>query len=356
MILARRFQLDSHKLQYHPRIVADFLDGRDIVPLNAEISITDACNHRCRFCNFNYLGHKSVSLPEGRMPVLAEELARAGVRTMTFAGAGEPLLHADVFPALRVGHDLNMDLAMSTNGILLTQSRMEEMADMLSWVRFSINGGTPGTYASIHRCREADFAKAMENLEQLGKTRDARRSSMTLGTQCVLVDENRGDVAALAARVKQAGADYFVVKHFYPREEGDYAPDMSFLDAAYMAELEGLAAELSDERFSMIVRDPGKLDRNRPYRNCLGLPFLVYIGEDGMLYTCFSHHEDRRTAVGSILDCDFMTLWSSPAKHEAIRHINENYDKNTCQANCRHHQINLWLDGLMTPPEHVNFI
>lgn len=351
-----RFQLDDHKLQYHPRIVADFMDGKAIVPLNAEVSITDACNHRCLFCNFNYLGHKKASLPEGRMQGMARELAEAGVKTLTFAGAGEPLLHPDVFPSLKIAHSLGMDLAMRTNGALLTQQQMEEMTDMLSWVCFSINAGTSETYAETHRCAKSEFAKVMRNLHELGAIKQRTGSKMTLGTQCVLLKENRRDIAALAKLVKNAGADYFVVKHFFPREEGEYQGDESLCNQDVLQELFDLASEMSADGFSMIIRDPAKLDRSRPYCKCLGLPFLVYIGENGLLYTCFSHHEDKTTAIGSILEHDFATLWNSHGKDLAVDHINSFYDKNTCQANCRHHQINLWLHGLKNPPAHVNFI
>lgn len=354
--MTKRFQLDSHKLQYHPRLVADYLDGKEIFPLNAEVSLTDACNHHCLFCNFNYMGHKRVSLPEGRMPELAGELARVGVKTLTFAGAGEPLLHPDVFPAFRVAHELGMDLAMSTNGALLKRPQMEEMAAMLAWVRFSINGGSPASYAAVHHCRESDFDKTMKTLAELGEIKRDRNSSMTLGTQCVLVEENHRDIEALANLTRSAGADYFVIKHFYPREESNYRPDMSFRSGAYLDELKAMAEEMSSDRFTMVVRDAAKLDRNRPYRQCMGLPFIVYIGEDGLLYTCFSHHEDKKTAIGNILENDFISLWHSPSTREAIRHINESYDKNRCQANCRHHQINMWLWQLRQPPEHVNFV
>lgn len=354
--MTQRFQLDSHKLQYHPQLVADFMDGKDIVPLNAEISITDACNHRCLFCNFNYLGHKRISLPEGRMPLLAEELGRAGVKTMTFGGAGEPLLHPDVFPAFRIGHSLGMDLAMSTNGVLLNQDQMEAMADMLTWVRFSMNGGSGESYAAVHNCRERDFDLAMANLHKTCSIRTARRSPLTVGVQCVLVDENYRDIGELARKARDAGADYFVVKHYYEREESGYRPGMTFRTEDFLDELAALASDMTSEAFSMVVRDVGRLERKRPYRQCLGLPFLVYVGENGLLYTCFSHHEDENTAIGNLLEHDFGTLWSSVGKTKAINHINRCYDKNLCQANCRHHQINLWLHQLKTPPPHVNFI
>lgn len=354
--MTQRLQLDSHKLQYHPRLVADFLEGQVVVPLNAEISLTDACNHRCRFCNFNYLGHQQTHLPEGRAPELIREMAAAGVKAATLAGAGEPLLHSDLMASLRAGREAGMDMAMSTNGVLLKPEQAIEMPSLLTWIRFSVNGGTPATYSAVHQTRESDFVRAIKNIAVLATAKRRSGSAMTIGTQCVLVDENCRDIGTLAMQLRDAGADYFVVKHFYSREEGGYTPDMSFLSKAYLAELTTIAAELTTPSFSMVIRDAEKLDRERPYHKCLGLPFLVYVRENGLLYTCFSHQEDEQTAVGSILDGDFSSLWDSVGRETAIQYINEQYDKNKCQANCRHHQINLWLHSLQNPPAHVNFV
>src|SRR5208282_3317539 len=115
---SERFLLDGHKLHYHPRIVADFLEGKDAVPLYAEISPVAHCNHRCIFCNFNYLGHKG-RFQDGRMLSLVEELAEAGVKSVVFAGSGEPTIHPDKVPAIKRAKKAGLDVAMSTNGALL---------------------------------------------------------------------------------------------------------------------------------------------------------------------------------------------------------------------------------------------
>jgi MoaA/NifB/PqqE/SkfB family radical SAM enzyme len=95
-----RYQLDSHKLIYHPQQVADFLEGHAVWTLYTEISPTSFCNHRCLFCNFNYMCHKAQRLPQRRMVSLVAEFAKAGVKALAFVGSGEPTLHIDTFPAI----------------------------------------------------------------------------------------------------------------------------------------------------------------------------------------------------------------------------------------------------------------
>lgn len=348
-------QIEGHKLHHHPDRLADFMAGRTVWPIYAEVSPLSSCNHRCLFCNFNYLGHEAKRLPEGRMISLMDEFARGGVRAAVFAGAGEPSLHPDTFAAMRRARKHGIDAAMSTNGAVLGREQIEAMAELLTWTRFSINGGTPESYAAVQGAAPGDLAKALDAVSALADRKAALGSRITIGSQCVLVPENRDSIITLARELKRRGADYFSVKHFYAHEENRYQPDMSFRTPEYLARLQAAAAEISDEKFSFIVRNVDNLERRRPYAACFGLPFIIYVREDGGLYTCFSHQEDAGTAIGSILDTDFVTLWESPAKDKAIAHLN-GYDKNRCQANCRHHQINLWLQQLSTPPPHVNFI
>lgn len=349
-------QLEGHKLYHHADRVADFLSGRAVWPIYVEISPTSTCNHRCRFCNFNYLGHGGQNLPNGRMLGLVEELAQGRVKALVFAGAGEPSLHPDTFPSIRRAREFGLDVAMSTNGALLRDEQLDEMAELLTWVRFSINGGTPEAYAAAQGARAEDLDKALSALEKLSSRKMQCDSTVTIGAQCVLTPENRFSIRMLAEKIKAAGADYFSIKHFYPHDDNLYQPDMSFLTDSFVNELRGMAVELSDSRFSCVVRDMDSLERNRPYTQCLGLPFIIYVREDGMLYSCFSHQDDEKTVIGNLFEHDFPTLWNSVGKTESIRHINQCYDKNLCQANCRHHQINLWLWQLRNPPAHVNFI
>ncbi|TVM34449.1 hypothetical protein DQK91_07695 [Oceanidesulfovibrio marinus] len=350
-----QLSLDGHKLIYHPDRLADFLAGRDIRPLYAEISPNGHCNHRCLFCNFNYLGHKSF-FPEGRMPELVKELAAAGVKGIVFAGAGEPTLHKDTFAAVHAAKEAGADVAMSTNGAMLTPEQINAMAEELTWVRFSISGGTPESYARVHRGRPGDFEKVLSNIARLREVRDRISSPITIGSQCVLLPENHEDIPALAATLKQRGAHYFVIKHFYPHNKNEYAPDMSFLTDEYLAGLQEMADSLTTDDFACILRSKDTLQRNRPYTQCHGLPFILYVREDGSLYSCFSHQDDPNTVLGNVGSTSFEDVWNADRKQQAFDYINNTIDKNQCQSNCRHNQINLWLDKLTPPPAHVNFI
>lgn len=54
--MAQDIRMDSHKLIYHPAVVARWMKGENIYPIELEVSLTNACNHRCIFAQLIILG------------------------------------------------------------------------------------------------------------------------------------------------------------------------------------------------------------------------------------------------------------------------------------------------------------
>lgn len=337
--------LDGHKLHLHPHRVADWIEGKDVKPLYVEISPVAHCNHKCVFCNYNYLGHKGF-FPAGRLLTLPDELAAAGVKAVVFAGAGEPCLHPETFEAIEHVREQGMDAAMSTNGVLLNCERIDAVVRNLTWIRFSCSGGNPGNYALVHRGSSGDYDTVMSNIRAMRRRKDKTSSKLTIGVQFILLPENKDFLLSQAQAVREAGADYFVVKHFYAHAHNAYQPDMGFLTPDYLAHIQDTARALNTPSFSCIVRGLAPLARHRPYTRCAGLPFLMYLAETGDAFMCFSHQEDHKTSFGNVTQCRFDDLCRSEYKANVMKYINRKINKDLCQENCRHHRINLFLHAL----------
>ena len=92
----RDHRIDTHKMIYHPGKVADWLEGKTIYPINAEIGLSGGCNHRCVFCCIDYMGYVPSFLSREIMQTRMMEMHMFGLKSVVFAGNGEPLLNKNV--------------------------------------------------------------------------------------------------------------------------------------------------------------------------------------------------------------------------------------------------------------------
>ncbi|MDH4101591.1 MAG: radical SAM protein, partial [Nitrospirota bacterium] len=90
------FRIDSHKLIFHVDRVARWQRGEDVFPIYAEISPIGACNHRCTYCALDYMEYNPRSLDTGILKTRLTEMGRLGLKSVMYAGEGEPFLHKDI--------------------------------------------------------------------------------------------------------------------------------------------------------------------------------------------------------------------------------------------------------------------
>ena len=75
--MADTIRMDSHKLLFHPERVAAWRRGELIYPIEMEVGISGACNHRCIFCAVDYMEYRPNILSAD---VLISNLRQMGER------------------------------------------------------------------------------------------------------------------------------------------------------------------------------------------------------------------------------------------------------------------------------------
>ncbi|MBL1275501.1 MAG: radical SAM protein [Ectothiorhodospiraceae bacterium] len=363
------FSIDSHKLIYHPQRVAQWMEARDnwqaarsVYPLYVEFSPVGACNHRCKFCAVDYIGYQSKRLDLAVISPRLREMGRLGVKSIMFAGEGEPLLHKQLPEMIEICTESGIDTAITTNATVVSEKFIDRALPHLSWIKASVNAGSAETYADIHQTNASDFAKAITNLKRLVDRRNQHKYHCTLGAQSLLLPENQHEMVELARLCRdEIGLDYLVVK---PYSQHMFS-DTHIYEGTRYEEMDELASALAAESrdgFNVIFRSNtmqklGQSQEQR-YPKCGATPFFwAYVMADGSVYGCSAYLQDERFCYGNLNEQSFESLWQSEARESSFHYVRKQLDIKDCRTNCRMDEINRYLHALESDSvAHVNFI
>lgn len=357
-----KYYVDSQKMVFHPRKVADWLEGeKEIYPINAEICISGACNHRCVFCAADYMGYKPDILSRELMKDRIMEMHEKGLKSVLYAGTGEPLTNNEAADIIIDTKKIGVDVALSTNGVLFTPNIIERCLPSISWVRFSVSGGTEDTYNKIHRGKPGDLQKVFDNIHAAAEFKRRYNLKTVINVQIVMVKENEDEIVQLAKKVKELGADQYLVKSVGVTElqENNVAETMD--RNVFYGSREEMQRELellNDESFSAIFRVNriNRMKTERAYKECYGAPFHVNIDANGNVWPCCCLIGMKNMCYGNIKENTFEDVWKSEERMDVLKRLKDAELAMCPVGECKLGAINEYLHKLKNPNEHVNFI
>jgi GTP 3',8-cyclase len=341
--------LDSHKLVYHPERVNNWLEGKIIYPIYIEISLTSACNHRCKFCAPKfYLDYKPLFMETDIIEDNIIDMSTHGVKSIMFGGEGEPLLHKDIGKISKLARLWGIDLALTTNGVLFDKRKAEELLPLLTWIKFSIDAGNGDIYANLHGTKELDYKTVLDNVSRSVYIRKLHDYKCKIGVQAILFESNIESIKELADSLRCIKPDYLVVKPYSPHNK---TKDDNLIPPS-KEQIVSLITYMQDYKndFEFIYRDNAfcNIGENKPYDKCYGKDFMAYIDTLGGVYSCINFIGEPGFCYGNIHGNTFSKIWER--KHEI------NPDLNKCRSICRLDNINRYLWDLKHPPSDNNFI
>lgn len=348
-------RIDAHKLMFHPRRVAawrevggDWERAKEVYPLYVEVSPVGACNHRCTFCAVDYIGYKAKQLGVEVLSERLREMGSLGVKSVMYAGEGEPLLHKGINEIVVATVDAGVDAAFTTNAVLL--DKLEELA-RCEWVKVSLNAGTRATYAAVHRCKEKDWDTVWRNL----KGAVARKGKCTIGVQTLLLPENEKEVLGLAALCQDTGVDYLVVKP-YSQHKFSITRQYEGVEYAGAYKLREQLALFDSDRFQVVFRDEAMATTEHDYAKCSATPyFWAYVMASGDVYSCSAYLLDERFRLGNLNEQSFREIWQGERRRANWALVGGALDIRECRVNCRMDKANRYLADF-DRVSHVNFV
>ncbi|MCI9531206.1 MAG: radical SAM protein [Lachnospiraceae bacterium] len=353
--MENNIRMDSHKLIYHPHRVSGWMKGENIYPIELEIGLTNACNHRCIFCAVDYTGYKPEMMDAGMLKTRLAEFAQKGVKSIIYAGEGEPLLNKNAVEIINRTKRSGIDVALSTNGVLLTPEISKECLASLAWIRFSTAGITDASYGKIHQCKKGDLQIVLHNMQGAVHVKKEQGLSTTLGVQLLLLPDNKDEVVSMAKELKKIGVDYFTVKPFSQHPQSG---NILQVDYQEMLEVEEELREIEEEDFKIYFRAHSmhKLACKRGYTQCLALPFMVYIDAKGNLWPCIVFMGNKEFSYGNLYEESLEEIWEGDRRKKLMQYFSKMDLESNCRELCRLDEMNKYLSELKYPGGHVNFI
>ena len=361
--------IDGHKLAFHPERVSQWKrsahswsKAKSVYPIYVEISPVGACNHRCTFCAVDYIGYQtrmlSLDLLQERIP----EMAQLGIKSVMYAGEGEPLLHKQIGEIAELTNQAGIDVAFTTNGVAMTPAFLERALPNTTWIKVSLNAGTQESYAAIHRTKEADFNRVVKNLTRAVRYRKDHGLNCTIGAQSLLLPENRDEMETLATVCRdEIGLDYLVIKP-YSQHPSSLTRTYEGIDYNQYQALSDTLASYSTNEFQLVFRARSMAkymaDEEPRYTKCNATPFFwAYIMADGSVYGCSAYLLNPRFNYGNINDASFKDIWEGERRRENWEYIQNHLDIRDCRKNCRMDEVNRYLSIIQDDSApHMNFI
>ncbi len=364
--------LDGTKIQWHLDRVKAWERGERIAPITIDMALNQRCSYKCGFCYMKLQKqdeYKDITT-EVMMDFL-DDCAEMGVKGISFVSDGESTLSKAYVPSIQRGHSLGISMASGTNARIFTPEILEKILPCLTYLRVNFSAGESKRYAEIMGCKESDYWRVVDNINDMVRIKRDNNLTVTIGMQMVLRPEDKDQILPLARLGKELGVDYSVIKHCSDDEFGtlgvDYTKYENLYDLLFEAEALSTPTYQVSAKWSKI-----KQGNKRPYQRCYGPPFIIQVSGSGLIAPCgmlFNSRYKDKYWIGNIVSQRFKDIINSDRYWEVVNRLSSSeFDAQTmCGSLCLAHKSNEALDlhmkGLKLieipsglPPQHINFI
>jgi len=309
-----------NKILYHPERIYQFLQTGETKPITWELDLTNLCNHNCPDCAGGRINKKSLDLN---------------------TGGGEPLLNPVCPQIIEYIKSKKLDVALITNGSLINKENANIILKNCTWVRISLDAGSPEIFKRTHGCNQKMFFQVLQGIKLLSDTKRAKNYKCTVGVAFLTSKETKNDMIKFTRLCRNLKVDYV---QFRP-----YHYDKTNIDKE-LAECK--REEIYGIRVLWSINKYQHLTKPRPYPTCYGHHFAGVINIH-KLYLCCHFRGKERYELGDLRKNTLEEIWNS----ERRKYVYTNIDYSDCPPVCRCDTFNRFLWQLKDRvPEHINFL
>ncbi len=266
-------------------------------PIYVSVFPTYKCNFSCDMC----LTHSNkFSNPNGQKPgsdLDFEQFKKIldyykNSIVVNLIGNGEPLLNKDLFSMIEYASKVKkMYVFTSSNGIMLGEHIQKIVDSSLRGFQISLNGHNPNEFNRMTGMPSKSFNVICENVAELVKQRNLRKSEVEILVSIVLDKENYADIKDMANFASELGADKILFFQFLPfsatgftgSERCLFSHDANIVKA--FSQVESLPSKVRKK-----VLLPPLLNETMDSNRCCTVPFynIMIDGGNNVGFCCMS--------------------------------------------------------------------
>jgi len=353
----------NSRIAYHSSKIKDLKQGNISAPIQLRIKPINSCNHDCFFCAYakdsrkrkfsdEVIDHIDTKmhgdtnltdrLSTAELLNLLKEASEYGVKSVTFTGGGEPLLHPGILEALRVSHEYGLNTSLITNGSLMNKEGMMDELLKATWVRISIDYTNARQMSLSRNINEEEFSRIISNIQRLCELKKKNSGiGPEVGINYIVHKNNIDGISDLVKVLDSIGADNIRFSPMWVPDFAEYHRDISGLFKEEFLKSKACVKRLNV--FSSYNLDSSIHYPTRPLKRCYIQELVPVVGADGGIYRC--HHTAFTEAgyIGSIKNKSFKEAWI-----ESYCRIEDFDCKKVCSHQCVYDDRNLEISHLVS--------
>jgi MoaA/NifB/PqqE/SkfB family radical SAM enzyme len=360
-------EYSPYKVIHHNKDLETLKRGGQIVPKQLQLIISDMCNLSCSFCAYRNVDYTSAQnfgelrqdgtlnmnpnriIPYDKCKEIIDDYKALGGEAVQVTGGGEPTMHPQHLEIFRYIVDLELELAIVTNGVKISDD-VANIMSMASWVRFSIDAGSVESYRDV---KGADvFNNVINNIHKVVAAKKKNNTDVILGVGFVVDKTNYSEIYDCAKLAKSVGVDNFRVSAaFMPNDAKYHQPHYEIAKRSA-----SMAKEIETDKFTVFNlfddRVQDLVDKSPDYSFCGYMHFNTYIGGDLKVYSCCNNAYNDVGEMGDLSDKTFKEFWVSKEKEQMYK----NFDARLCER-CMFNEKNRFIAYCIKDnPRHINFV
>jgi MoaA/NifB/PqqE/SkfB family radical SAM enzyme len=346
-------QFSSDKILKHLNRVNDWLEGKNPYPITVELDMTNICNHKCPECVVNYFRVADASHLSLKMAgKIIRQLAKHKIRGLIFTGGGEPLCNPATLNIVELAKEKGLDVGFISNGSLIDEKAAKVIIKNCTWVRISLDAGSPEVFQLTHGMNNLAFANVLENIRLLVEIKNKLKSNCTIGLGFLTSDASVSDMEKAAKLSSGLGVNYLQFRPMQIHRGGKFQYHWLDVDKKIHDCLKYSGKDFqvlySKHKYEM-AHDP---QFGRYYKKCYGQQFATVISASAKMYICCHTRGYKKYCIGDLKRRTFKQVWNSKRRQQVIRSI----DFCDCIPLCRDNTFNQILWNIKQPREHPNFL